>query len=155
MSRRRDKDKGEEDVPWVLFDLDGTLANINHRLAEIKAGNYHDSMMKIPEDVLKTDIYYLWEMAIDAGYNIAMVTGREDMFQLLTEQWLEKHGIYYDELHMRKSKDYRSDFEVKQEILDTKFGERDILFVVDDRQSVVDMWRRNNITCLQCQGGDY
>jgi len=30
-----------------------------------------------------------------------------------------------------------------------------IEFVVDDRQQVVDMWRRNGITCLQCDVGDF
>lgn len=30
---------------------------------------------------------------------------------------------------------------------------KDILFTIDDRQSVVDMWRANGITCLQCKKG--
>ena len=31
-----------------------------------------------------------------------------------------------------------------------QFGKEDILFVVDDRQKVVDMWREEGLTCLQC-----
>jgi len=32
---------------------------------------------------------------------------------------------------------------------------RDIAFAVDDRQQVVDMWRANGVTCLQCDVGDF
>lgn len=30
-----------------------------------------------------------------------------------------------------------------------------ILFVVDDRDQTVNMWRNNGITCLQCDKGDF
>ena len=57
---------------------------------------------------------------------------------------------------MRGDKDSRPDSEVKQDILKQLKDEgKEILFVVDDRQSVVDMWRTSGITCLQCKKGDY
>ena len=57
---------------------------------------------------------------------------------------------------MRADNDQRPDSEVKQDILNSlKAQGKKILFTVDDRQSVVDMWRANGITCLQCQKGDY
>jgi hypothetical protein len=44
----------------------------------------------------------------------------------------------------------------EQDILDALKAEgKDILFAVDDRQQVVDMWRRNGITCLQCDEGQF
>ena len=44
--------------------------------------------------------------------------------------------------------------EVKQDILNSlRTQGKDILFTIDDRQSVVDMWRANGITCLQCKKG--
>ena len=50
---------------------------------------------------------------------------------------------------MRKAKDNRQDSMVKQDILDALKAEgKDIIFAVDDRQQVVDMWRGNGITCL-------
>ena len=57
---------------------------------------------------------------------------------------------------MRGDKDNRPDSEIKQDILKQLQKEgKEILFVVDDRQSVVDMWRANGITCLQCKKGNY
>jgi len=42
--------------------------------------------------------------------------------------------------------------------LDTLFPDdkrKDILCVFDDRQKVVDMWRKNGITCFQVNYGDF
>lgn len=57
---------------------------------------------------------------------------------------------------MRPANDHRPDDIIKQEMLDKLKAEgHDIWFVVDDRQRVVDMWRRNGITVLQCAPGDF
>lgn len=149
------KDNGCPDVKWVIFDLDGTLADIKHRLPEIKAGKYNESMDKLADDELKTDIFMLWDAMYCEGYEIAIVSGRNEDYRDATAEWLASHGIQYKELHMRKSKDYRSDYVIKQEIYDEHFRDREILFAIDDRDRVVQMWRDNGITCLQCQKGDY
>lgn len=36
-----------------------------------------------------------------------------------------------------------------------QIGRDNILFVIDDRDSVVEMWRRNGLTVLQCAKGDF
>lgn len=140
---------------WVIFDLCGTLANISHRLPEIKEGKYFASMEKIPYDILKTDIYLLHQMALKWGCKIAIVTGRDAQFEPQTRAWLKEHDIHYDEMYMRPEGSNDSDSEIKQKIYSGFFQKRNVLFVVDDRQQVVDMWRRNGLTCLQCQKGDY
>lgn len=59
-------------------------------------------------------------------------------------------------LCMRASLDYRKDFEVKKEIFENKIRDFfQVLFVVDDRQQVVDMWRNLGLVCLQCDYGDF
>jgi hypothetical protein len=37
----------------------------------------------------------------------------------------------------------------------TRMSKDNILFTVDDRQKVVDFWRANGITCLQCAAGKF
>ncbi len=67
----------------------------------------------------------------------------------------ERHGIPHHELHMREEGDYRQDFIVKSEFLDAILAEgNEIVFVVDDRPSVVAMWRERGLTCLQCRDWD-
>ncbi len=54
---------------------------------------------------------------------------------------------------MRADKDSRKDFIIKKEILEVirkDFDDPEILFVVDDRPSVVKMWREEGLVCLQC-----
>ena len=48
------------------------------------------------------------------------------------------------------NKDYTPDQDLKKKWL-YSFGKDRVLFVVDDRQRVVDMWRAEGITCLQCE----
>jgi|TARA_R110000823_G_scaffold205986_1_gene336775 hypothetical protein len=50
------------------------------------------------------------------------------------------------------------DYEIKQGMLDgilNHVSKENILYAVDDRQQVVDMWRSNGITCLQCAVGNF
>lgn len=143
---------------WIIFDIDGTLADIGHRLHHIKGEkkDWYGFNSRMKDDGLKFDIYMLYEMC-KSRYKIAIVTGRFEEYREVTTDWLMRNGIYWDELHMRPSEDYRSDDIIKQDILKKHFQDnsRQIRFVVDDRDRVVNMWRHHNITCLQCQKGEY
>jgi len=55
---------------------------------------------------------------------------------------------------LRKDKDRRSDTEVKRELLAT-LDKSKILFVVEDRSRVVEMWRSEGLVCLQCAPGEF
>jgi predicted kinase len=89
------------------------------------------------------------------GHRILLVSGRSDQCRKETEGWLERHGVPFHELHMRKAGDHRQDFIVKSEILDGLLAAgNEIAFVVDDRPSVVAMWRARGLTCLQCRDWD-
>lgn len=144
---------------WVIFDLDGTLADITHRLHYIQDDegvcDWDSFNMACDKDEIKTDIKHLLHMCKRNGRNVAIFTGRMDTAEKKTTEWLKRHEIEYDMLCMRKTKDFRSDTEVKREMFRQKFNKKDVWFVVDDRDKVVDMWRDLGLTCLQCQKGDY
>ncbi len=55
---------------------------------------------------------------------------------------------------LRKDNDRRSDTEVKRELLAT-LDKSKILFVVEDRSRVVEMWRSEGLVCLQCAPGEF
>ena len=61
----------------------------------------------------------------------------------------------YKKLVMRKTGDYRKDSIVKREMFEEHIeGKYNVLFVLDDRNQVVDMWRKElGLTCLQCNYG--
>lgn len=56
---------------------------------------------------------------------------------------------------MRKNSDYRKDYVLKEEWLQELKKKGNIFFAVEDRQQVVDMYRRNEVICLQCKEGNY
>ncbi|MEP0565232.1 MAG: hypothetical protein ABJC64_12575, partial [Paracoccaceae bacterium] len=89
-------------------------------------------------------------------HELILVSGRGEESRELTERWLVWNEIPFNTLLMRPKGDFRPDTEIKLEILETlrKQG-KSILLAVDDRQSVVDMWRANDVTCLQCAVGDF
>ena len=104
--------------------------------------------------------------ALELDFQIIYVTGRLERYRELTIDFLMDIGrhIRYEEvleihLHMRpEDQRYLPDYQVKQEILNyiLKFiDKKNIIFAVDDRQQVVDMWRSNGITTLQVADGNY
>ena len=57
---------------------------------------------------------------------------------------------------MRKAGDYRPDAKVKEELLtQVKADGYEPILAFEDRERVVDMWRRNGIQCCQVAPGDF
>ena len=145
-------------IKLAVFDIDGTLADITHRrhFVASKPKNWKAFEKLIHIDLVKPVVRdYLWALQ-DAGSTIVLASGRNDHQREETESWLAKHQIEYTKLYMRKSGDYRADDIVKQEILDQinqAYGWPDVVF--DDRNRVVDMWRKNNILTIQVAEGDF
>ena len=76
----------------------------------------------------------------------------------LSAHWLDKHLGWdvWDSLHMRKDKDYRKDSIVKKEMFNDIKDTHDVLWVIDDRDQVVDMWRNDlGLPTLQVADGDF
>ena len=156
-------------IPLYIFDIDGTISNLEHRLhlitkplAQVTTtefwkpdwDEFHRQVKldKPIDNVIKT-LRYLASYA-----EIWFFTGRMETCRQATINWI------YDNVRsgpvmveMRGIGDYRPDWQVKQGMLDNMLDidfER-LVAVFDDRQQVVDMWRRNGITCFQCAKGDF
>jgi len=134
----------------IICDLDGTLALHNNRI-----WNEYDKVLT--DDVNNNIAELIRALKYGNGYRIIIISGREDWCKKDTKEWLEKNDIPFDELFMRKTKDYRKDCLIKKEIYEEYIKDNyNILFAIDDRNQVVDMWRKElNITCLQVNYGDF
>lgn len=141
----------------VIFDLDGTLADLTHRLPYIKGEqkNWDAFHLACVNDAPILPIIMVHN-ALFALHRVLIVSGRNDTVQKQTERWLYDNGIMFHDLIMRPEGDYTPDDELKEVWLRTgKLGPiGDILCVFDDRQRVVDMWRKNGLTCLQVNKWD-
>ena len=143
----------------ILFDIDGTIADIQHRrpFLEGERADWKSFNAAMGNDKPNSAVIGLYKTLWKSGdYEIILVTRRMEESRKLTEQWLSWNEIPFQEIRMRQSGDCRADYVIKEEILRNLQSEgKDILFVVDDRQQVVDMWRRNGVACFQCAEGDF
>ena len=80
----------------------------------------------------------------------------------LTQAWLKHHLDYIEmyedkwDLLMRPADIYNRDDELKYQIYQDFIKDKyRVLFVLDDRNQVVDMWRDIGLTCLQVADGNF
>lgn len=143
--------------PAIIVDLDGTLADIRVRLKHLEG---EQKNWKEFNATIETDELHDWckeivnRMARD--HMIIIVSGRVDSLKRQTEEWLSKHDVRWDYLYMRKVHDMRPDQVIKLEIYQNFIKEEfKVIFVLDDRSKVVNMWRDQGLVCLQCAVGDF
>ena len=144
----------------VIFDLDGTLANIDkRRTLATKNGKMNWNVFFNPNNIdLDTPNQAVINMAnilYSQDYIIYILSGRSDKTHQATIDWLSKHNVDYDLLIMRPQNQlYKKDSDLKQSWLDT-IGKDRVSMVFDDRQQVVDMWRQNGLPTFQVADGDF
>ena len=146
----------------VIFDLDGTLALIDSR-RELSIGDddkmdwdtfFNPKMISLDDPNQKV-IDMLNMIDNTDKYQIWILSGRSDVTKDATIDWLNNHGINYDNLIMRPQKHlYMKDSDLKQMWLDD-IGVDNVAMVFDDRNQVVDMWRQNGLTTFQVADGDF
>lgn len=135
----------------IIVDIDGTLADNSHRQHLIETEGWDVFFSECYHDIPIEPIVSIVQI-LEEYHSILIVTGRPEKYKALTRQWLDKNGIRFLELYMRKDGDHRPDYEVKQEMLVEIKREYDPLLVIDDSPKVVKMWRDNGLICLQNEG---
>jgi predicted kinase len=133
----------------IICDLDGTLALMNGR-------NPFDAS-KCDEDLLNEPVANVLKNYKKLGYQVLLVSGREEKFKEPTLKFLEIHAIAFDDLIMRKTSDSRKDSIIKTEIYNEFIKDKYFVeFVLDDRNQVVDTWRNDlKLPCFQVFYGDF
>ena len=156
------------DKKTIIFDLDGTLALIDKRRAISTKPNgkldwdiFFDPK-NISLDEPNTPVIKTAQLFHAQGFRIVIFSGRSNATYRTTRQWLIQNDVPFDDLHMRPNDrdegghwHFLSDDKLKQHWLDTLVDKDDVFAVFDDRQQVVDMWRRNGLTCFQVADGDF
>lgn len=134
-------------MSFFVFDLDGTLADNQHR--QYLLPNFDAFEDACPDDKPILPVIKLLQILEDyTDCPVEIWSARGDRVRGKTEAWLANWGIDPRLLtHMRALYDSRPDEEVKAEWLALCSEKPTMIF--DDRQKVVDMWRANGITCAQ------
>ena len=153
--------------PVYISDIDGTVANIDHRLHYIKGPDkdwdcFFDACTEdapIPEVIETLRLLSRSGLSLLNSPRIIYVTGRSERIRQETIVWLAINKCPDGDLYMRQEGDHRQDDIVKSEILDnlleSGLDQKDILGVFEDRQQVVDMWRKRGLRVFQVSKGNY
>lgn len=140
----------------IIFDLDGTLADVEHRrhLVQYKPPKWDEFYAACTEDSVVEHVRAMFQALRNEGYALWIFSGRSDAVDRQTWDWLQRHDLVPDMLLMRPEGDFTPDEELKESWL-YEYGKEQVLCVFDDRNKVVDMWRRNGIPCFQVAPGDF
>lgn len=141
----------------IICDLDGTLANIDHRRHHVEGAkkDWKAFFAGIVGDELNTMVDRYLD-AVTGSHRILLVTGRPAEYVSVTETWLLDNRVSYNELFMRPAGDFRPDEIIKEEIYRTEIEPHyDVKLVLDDRAKVVKMWRSLGLPCWQVAAGDF
>ena len=144
----------------VICDVDGTIVNVEKRHALAKAGAkkgkklnwkiFLDDEVILENDVEQEDVTGVIKSLIESGHRVIITSARNERHRAVTEQQLANFGIKHSALFLRADGDFRGDDDVKEELLG-KIREAgfDPKVAFDDRQKVVDRWRKIGIQCHQ------
>ena len=146
---------------WVVFDIDGTLADCGHRLQYAQAKLWDEFHERAKDDQVIVDVADMMRY-LSKDFHIMLLTGRPHKYRHMTIEWLLNAGLHssYDELIMRPDGNFIQDGPMKCDLLEMRFGsQEDVLanvwFVVDDRETVVESLRNYGLTVLQPAAGGY
>jgi hypothetical protein len=162
----------------IIFDLDGTLADCEHRRHFVDSTNvpilgvgetfdYKDLWkpdwqafyQTCDKDKIISPTRCLFDFTGMNGHfhNIQIWSGRCESVREKTEAWLKNYSFAYAchqfdiILKMRPIGDFTPDEQLKERWLDEAIAEgKTIDFVFDDRPKVVRMWRRRGIFVFDC-----
>lgn len=157
----------------IMCDLDGTLALIGDR-------SPYDATDCDVKDLPNWPVIRTVLAMHAQGVKVIFMSGRDQKYRPETIRFIERYcrhvcehpdcdnvgideGVIPYELHMRgetapdpSKLDQRKDSVIKQELFDAHVrGKYNVLFVLDDRNQVVDQWRAMGLTCYQVAPGAF
>jgi FMN phosphatase YigB (HAD superfamily) len=130
-----------------IFDVDGTLANVDPYLYHIRGSNrdynaFHEASIDALPNI---EVVQMLNNAVSDRHAILIVTSRKEKYRGLTSMWLAKNNIRSHALFMRADDDSRPDYEAKKDMLDKINILWDVLHAVDDNPNVIKLWEDHGI----------
>lgn len=138
----------------VVVDIDGTIAD----MAPCERGPF--DWHRVGEDSPHEDVIDMIMRVQSTGVQLIFLSGRDEACRQETYDWLVRYtstnSYLPPKLYMRAENDMRPDQEIKPELFWKYVGEEwNVLGVFDDRQKVVDMWRKMGLRVYQVAPGDF
>lgn len=138
----------------VVFDLDGTLINIDsivHFADQEDWDGFADASMDCPDYPAMVAFAKIIQRMPDIDWII--VTTKPERLRARTVNWLSMRGLQPEAMLMRPQHDYSPTVDLKPQLMADMYGEEwrsKVLFAIDDRTKMVDAWRALGVMCMQC-----
>lgn len=132
-----------DDRPLAVFDVDGVLADVRHRLRHVeRRPKDWDAFFgaAVDDPPLAEGVALAQESARDC--EVVYVTGRPERCRADTLAWFDRHGLPSGELRMRRERDRRPARVAKPELLRELARGRVVAVVVDDDRQVCDAYEK-------------
>ncbi len=130
----------------IICDIDGTIAENTGRSPYDMTRVLEDIPIEVIVDLVKT---------LGKTYTIIMCTGRSEDAKESTERWLQDYKIPFHEVHYRPYKNNEKDFIIKERMWKKISEDFNILFMLDDRNQVVNHARKLGFRVLQVAEGNF
>ena len=143
-----------------VFDIDGTLSKVGTRIECLNRTpkNWDEFYERCGEDEPNEPIVAICRALICYGvHHVWFLTGRRESCRRDTDFWLIKHHLEaYNGLIMRPDGDFRHDTIVKPELMAAAgLTPENVTAIFEDRNSMVEQWRKMGFTCLQVADGNF
>lgn len=147
----------QPDKGYVLCDIDGTIADCKHRLHFVKQTpkDWKGFFAHMSEDTVRKDTQKILVDYYNKMHTIIFISARPEDYKGVTLKWLEDNYLSFGwTLIMRSKGDKRPDTEVKQDIYNKYLKNYPIEVVIDDRPSVIQMWKKNGLKVIDVGNGE-
>lgn len=136
-----------------MVDIDGTVAIRDETRPDVRSPF---DWARVGEDLPNLPVITVVQALDQAGHRIIYLSGRSSECRTATSAWLAAHvGVPGEALLMRTAGDYRPDTVVKRALYRQFVAPQPVTAVLDDRASVVAMWRDLGLTVFQVAEGDF
>ncbi len=124
----------------VVFDLDGVLADVRHRLHHVRGRrrNWDAFFAAAPRDPVLAEGAAAARTAQAGGHGVVYLTGRPERCRDDTLAWLAEHGLPPGDLFMRPEHDRRPARFTKVAMLRRLARTHTVAAVIDDDAAVIE-----------------
>jgi len=155
----------------VVCDIDGTISKVGDRIKYLEQSPkdwdafYGACGEDEPNQIVleMIDSLTCCDENSPFDYDVVFCSGRRESCREATITWISLNSkalLGCCDILLRADGDFRSDTVVKKELLDNYlsgngYTKDDVAFILEDRSSVVKMWRDAGYICLQVAEGDF
>lgn len=133
----------------VICDIDGTIANNDHRQHFLEGKKDWDGFFS--DLINDKPIHQVIKKVIDLesqGNKIVFLTGRPERYSESTEKWLDNYFNFSYELILRKDNDRREKLSVKKEMFSNNFDTKKVLCIIENDLDLINMWKKMGLEVI-------